>query len=100
MAVIVPWLTGRFEYVRPPGLVPYHEHIKLRAQCHISFDQIFVLDTFGLESLESLAQGLIPINGCSEGGLALFEVAKKRDVPRRWETYQSNRAWASKIETG
>lgn len=51
------------QYVAPQGLMPHADLARLRASCQISLDHLH--GYYGLESLESLAQGLVAINGAT-----------------------------------
>jgi len=79
MRPIVQRLAGRVEYVAPARPMLHADLVRLRASCHISLDHLH--GYYGLESLESLAQGLIAVNGASDETLARFRQAVGTDPP-------------------
>jgi hypothetical protein len=66
-------------YVAPRKLLAHADLIRLRASCHISLDHLH--GYYGLESLESLAQGLIAVNGLSERNRKRFVEAIGHSPP-------------------
>ncbi|MCU0662521.1 MAG: hypothetical protein MUC50_09380 [Myxococcota bacterium] len=84
MEAVLKRFQSRIEYVNPQELMPHSKLRELRATCHVSFDQFNPYNRpriFGLESLESLTQGLIAINGACDEVLGVVERAVGQKPP-------------------
>ncbi|MCA9672428.1 MAG: hypothetical protein KC503_42835 [Myxococcales bacterium] len=73
LAPIQRRLGDRVRYVAPRALMPHAELTALRQSCHVSLDHLH--GYYGLESLESLAQGLIAVNGADARCLDAVQAA-------------------------
>lgn len=79
MSEILKQYHARVEYVSPRAALDHDVHSRLRATCHIGFDQMTF--GFGVESLEAMAQGLVAVNGSNDDFLRAFSEAIGASAP-------------------